>query len=471
VSFDAFDSPREVFALWDDPQGFVVEADGLRHPSSPRRGRRIHTRTEDLTHVATTDRYLWIGTRRGVHMVPRWRFVDGQAPERAVLALRSRVGECSDGAERLARMARVDALADAPGGLWATRTLAVLCVAVYALQLLGGPNVFISAYFSPILFADGDLWRAATANLLHGFFLHLVFNVFGLVVAGRIVERALGASRTIVLMGAAAVASMVASGLAGQGAVVGASGIVFGLVGGVLWLEIGCAARLPAWWRFPRSVLMVVLVALALDVGLGFALDFVAGEAHVGGFAAGLLVAAALTRGVELGPGESRAVRRAAAAVAGVAGISVLAAAVPLLGEGDFTARHAMRLVSIPGVSPEELNNHAWLIAVDPEANTEQMNAALQLAERAVAETGRREPTMLDTLAEVQFQLGWAVRAVDTIDEAIARAPRQSYYREQRRRFTGERDADDRPPDPALVPSLRRRESPQLPPDDHGLRV
>ena len=75
---------------------------------------------------------------------------------------------------------------------------------------------------------------------------------------------------------------------------------------------------------------------------------------------------------------------------------------------------------------------------------------ALQLAERAVAQSGRLDATILDTLAEVQFQLGHPERALVTIDEAIARAPDEDedYYREQRRRFLGERGRDDRPPPP-----------------------
>jgi hypothetical protein len=47
----------------------------------------------------------------------------------------------------------------------------------------------------------------------------------------------------------------------------------------------------------------------------------------------------------------------------------------------------------------------------------------------------------------LQFLLGESELAVQTIDEAIALTPGEdgNYYREQRRRFTGERDADDRP--------------------------
>jgi hypothetical protein len=74
------------------------------------------------------------------------------------------------------------------------------------------------------------------------------------------------------------------------------------------------------------------------------------------------------------------------------------------------------------------------------------------LAQRAVEATQRRDATILDTLAEVQFQLGHPESAIEIIDEAIAREPDEVYYREQRRRFLGERARDDRP-DPPLPDS------------------
>ncbi len=59
---------------------------------------------------------------------------------------------------------------------------------------------------------------------------------------------------------------------------------------------------------------------------------------------------------------------------------------------------------------------------------------------------------MLDTLAEIEFQLGHPERAVEIIQEAIAQAEDEryaAYYREQLRRFRGERAAEDRPDAPS----------------------
>ena len=114
-------------------------------------------------------------------------------------------------------------------------------------------------------------------------------------------------------------------------------------------------------------------------------------------------------------------------------------------GRGDFDARFNVRLATLPNVSPVDLNDRAWMIAVSPDSTFKEMESALALAERAVAETKHRNPSILDTLAEVQFQLGQPELAIVTIMEAIMRDPEQPYYREQLRRFSGERDAEDRP--------------------------
>jgi hypothetical protein len=150
----------------------------------------------------------------------------------------------------------------------------------------------------------------------------------------------------------------------------------------------------------------------------------------------------------------------------------VLTLAATLAAPGDFESKHALRVASLPGIEPEELNNRAWLLATRSNPTPEQLSVARRLAERAVDETERRDATILDTLAEVEFLLGHRDAALAIIDEAIEREPRETYYREQRRRFLGERARDDRP-DPPLpaVPwgQPPPREEPE--PADEGITV
>lgn len=458
----------ERFPLRDRREAIVLGPEGFEHPRAARGRARIFTSYQDLTHLALSERALWIADRRGLSVLPRALFEERHDPQRLVGALVRRVALLPGGAARLGRMAALDALARHPAPPLATWTLAMLCSIAFLLELLAPAEVFTVGSFSPALVAAGDTWRLVTANLLHGFALHLLLNLVGLVVVGRLLERLLGTARCIGVMGVSALGAMLASGLFLEGPVVGVSGVVFGLAGALMWLELRRPAEIPAWWRFPRPLRRFVVLAFAVDVVLGFTLPLVAGAAHVGGFVAGVLAAALLTRAGSFGRAPNLPARVLATLTVGLTVLGVGRAAFEVLRAPDFMARQAARLAALPGVSPGELNDHAWRIAIDPAATHAQLESALQLAERAVAETGGREATILDTLAEVQFQLGHPELAVSIIERAISREPDEPYYREQRRRFTGERPADDRPPDPSLRPAPSPARPP-LPPDDEGL--
>ena len=58
-----------------------------------------------------------------------------------------------------------------------------------------------------------------------------------------------------------------------------------------------------------------------------------------------------------------------------------------------------------------------------------------------------------------------------TIDEAIAQDPGESYYQEQRKRFAGERAADDRPEGPTFLPAPHPDPEPRSPIETPGLTV
>ena len=444
------DGESRAFDFRTRARAIVLDSEGIHHPSSTRGRGRAFTRYEDITHVAVYAPGFWLGTQRSVYTFARTSFVDPISPERLLRALLERIVERPGGGAQLARINDLDARALEVSQPRATLGLAALCAAVYALATLTNLPIFDATYMSPALVRDGDLHRIVTANLVHAFTLHLVFNLLCLLAVGRMLERAIGSERVVCVMGASALGAMAATGWLRDASVVGVSGVVFGLAAGLLWVELRCAEALPAWWRFPRRALLLICGALLVDSALGFLIPFVAGEAHLGGFAAGLLATALVTPRT-LAP-ASPAVERASRAVFGITAACVLVTAVTLAVPGDFRVRHSLRVASLAGVSAEELNDRAWLLATLPNATPEALAVALSLAERAVEESERSDATILDTLAEVQFQLGNPERAVVIIDEAIAREPDQAYYREQRRRFLGERGRDDRP-DPPQPPA------------------
>jgi tetratricopeptide (TPR) repeat protein len=164
--------------------------------------------------------------------------------------------------------------------------------------------------------------------------------------------------------------------------------------------------------------------------------------------------------------GERPAWLRAAAGALALATLASLGAVgVELLrGPEGLQARRGRRLLGLESASAGILNDTAWLIALAEVRTPGDLDVALRLAERAVSLSGRRDANLLDTLAEVLFQVGRSAEALRTIEEAILLEPAEPYYREQRRRFRGERPFDDRPAPPGLPGILEL-------PEDPGIRV
>jgi rhomboid protease GluP len=144
----------------------------------------------------------------------------------------------------------------------------------------------------PELVAEGQAWRLVSSVFLHAGFVHLAFNMLSLYFLGSFVEGAFGRGRFLALY--------LLSGLSGGIAylyfgsystpAVGASGAIFGLLGGVL----GYALRRGTFsWQNP--VIRQLLILLAINVWIGLSIQNVSNTAHmgglVGGFVFGYLVA------------------------------------------------------------------------------------------------------------------------------------------------------------------------------------
>jgi len=465
------DSQLETFPLRRGRPPVVLHATGFRHPGGLLAGSEFFTSYPSLTQLVVTARGLRVATRKGIFQLRRDAFASGDGPELLVGALYARILEQPGGALQLARMQRLDRWMRGPNPRWLSRGVSLACVVVFALQGLYFPWVELAGAFNADLVALGEWWRLVTANFLHAFPfpLHLALNAICLLALGLLTERSLGSGRAALVMAASALGAMGGSYLAGYQWALGASGIVAGLVGGLIWLEFRRAEQIPAIWRIPRQLFVAAVVGET--VFLMF-IPGIAHAAHLGGFLTGALVTAALAP-PELGPGNSpRWLAPACGATALGVGVAVLAAVWPLLVPSSQVAeRRAAHLLSAD-VEPLHLNNVAWTIVTGSAPSPGLVDVALQLAERAVEQTRQRDPNLLDTLAEAYFVAGRREDAVDTIDEAISLAPGVDYFREQRRRFTGERDSEDRP-DPPAEPWQRR--PPPLPPppsqQERGIRV
>ncbi|GEL16409.1 rhomboid family intramembrane serine protease [Pseudonocardia asaccharolytica] len=179
--------------------------------------------------------------------------------------------------------------------------LIALNVAVFALTVLQSGSLSLNAAaplfrqwsLVPGLVAHGEWWRVLTAGFLHYGPLHLVFNMLALWVIGKDIELVLGRGRFLavyfiaLLGGSAAVMLFYAPGAQ----VAGASGAVFGLMGGLA--VVLRRLRVPAGQVIGLIVVNVVISVVLPGVSL---------IGHLGG----LVVGAAATAALVYAPARNR---------------------------------------------------------------------------------------------------------------------------------------------------------------------
>jgi membrane associated rhomboid family serine protease len=169
----------------------------------------------------------------------------------------------------------------------ATRILVGANVLIYLITVAQGAglnNPGGSLFDKWILYGpyvkDGDWWRLGTAMFLHGFLLHLAFNMWALWVVGSAVEGALGTTRFLLLY--------FVSGLAGSAGalvwsphspVVGASGAIFGLFGAGAILE----------WRATGRLAGQFLILIVINLAITFTWSGISAGGHVGGLIGGIV--------------------------------------------------------------------------------------------------------------------------------------------------------------------------------------
>jgi membrane associated rhomboid family serine protease len=439
-----------------EPEGFrIIETRGLkRSPELP---------YESITHLAVTARALLVATMSGLFMIRTSDFPDPErGPEQARQALLARLAARPDAEFALQRVEHLEALGTRKKPTYAIWVVVALCLLTTVMQLR---DSMVSQYgsFVPELFARGELWRAVTAHFIHGnpmLPIHLAMNVGGLLVLGHLVERPLGMIRTIVVLAIGGVGTILGSIYSDYQEVVGASGLVSALAGAMLALEFHHPDSLPAYWRLPRRLFIWALVIQFAIIDQVFS-TYLAGGAHLGGFVAGYgAIWLVGSPGVE--GAQPSTILRFAALTAVFVVVVGLATPVPLARhDEEALERHALRLLNAaPTLGIQHDNAVAWFIATEGESSASGLHLAVALADRAANATGRMDPNVLDTLAEALFQAGDRLAALLTIDEAIRLAPLEPYFREQRRRFTGERDPDDRPMPPSWDGSGEAGEDP-----------
>jgi membrane associated rhomboid family serine protease len=130
--------------------------------------------------------------------------------------------------------------------------------------------------------ADGEWWRIVTSGFLHAGLLHLAFNMLALYNIGRVLEPALGRLRFGALYGVSLLTGSLGVLVIDPDALtVGASGAVFGLMGGLVVAQR--AVGIDPWSSGVGSV-------IAINLLITFTIPGISIGGHVGGLLGGLAV-------------------------------------------------------------------------------------------------------------------------------------------------------------------------------------
>jgi membrane associated rhomboid family serine protease len=135
----------------------------------------------------------------------------------------------------------------------------------------------------------GEVWRVFTAMFLHANETHILFNMWALYLFGPSLERRFGSLSFASLYLAAGLGGGALYHVVGRTALaVGASGAIFGLMGAIL-----AATYRQRHTPAGRAVFSQLVLLLLINLSLPLILSNIAWEAHVGGLAAGIAIAAA----------------------------------------------------------------------------------------------------------------------------------------------------------------------------------
>jgi rhomboid protease GluP len=142
------------------------------------------------------------------------------------------------------------------------------------------------------LIAGGEYWRLLTATFLHANLIHIFFNGYALYALGPEAERIYGTRRFLALYFLAGLAGSLASYLMSPAVSVGASGAIFGLIGG---LGVFYYLNRATLGDFGKAQVQNMVTIAMINLFIGFAAQgTIDNWGHMGGLAGGALAGLAL---------------------------------------------------------------------------------------------------------------------------------------------------------------------------------
>ena len=132
---------------------------------------------------------------------------------------------------------------------------------------------------------NGEYWRFFTCAFLHGGLMHLFLNLAGLYIFGKELESIYGSIKFLFICLLTSWGSTLASYTFSSGIAIGASGIVFGIIGSLISFYFTQKGKVTgADYKF-KSMYTLVIINLIL----GFMMPRIDNSAHIGGIVTGLL--------------------------------------------------------------------------------------------------------------------------------------------------------------------------------------
>ena len=181
-----------------------------------------------------------------------------------------------------------------------TKLIVLLCVIMYIIS--GVMNVsggFFSISPTTLVYLGGniiggvqnlELWRLITAAFLHVNIMHLLVNMYSLIIIGSQVETFIGRFKFVFIYIISAIVGNLLSLVFSEANIVsvGASGAIFGLMGALLYF--GYHYRL----YLSEAIKTQIIPVIVLNLLLGFMVSGVDNAAHIGGLIGGYLASMAI---------------------------------------------------------------------------------------------------------------------------------------------------------------------------------
>ena len=161
--------------------------------------------------------------------------------------------------------------------------LAIIIIGVFLLQLLipDFTELFVIDDSKPF-----EIWRYLSAIFLHGSFLHLILNLFGLLFFGFILEHEIGSKKFLIVFLLAGIFSSVVS-IFFYDRVLGASGAIFGIIGALTILRPG----MTVWaYSIPMPLFIAAILWVLADIFGIFSPTNIANLGHLSGLLVGALI-------------------------------------------------------------------------------------------------------------------------------------------------------------------------------------